>query len=163
LLQRLTAPDLDPVLAGALLTAVRAKGLTGIELRGFARGMRALARKPELPAGPAAVDIVGTGGDRSGSLNLSTGAALVTAAAGQRVIKHGNRSVSSQAGSADVLEALASSSRWMKSPRGAASLPAVSPSCLPALPPGDEGDRTGTPGTGRAHSVQYPGAALQSG
>jgi anthranilate phosphoribosyltransferase len=106
LLQRLTAPDLDPVLAGALLTAVRAKGLTGIELRGFARGMRALARKPELPAGPAAVDIVGTGGDRSGSLNLSTGAALVTAAAGQRVIKHGNRSVSSQAGSADVLEAL---------------------------------------------------------
>lgn len=106
LLQQLTAPELDPALAGALLTALRAKGLTGAELRGFARGMRALARKPELPAGPAAVDIVGTGGDRSGSLNLSTGAALLTAAAGQRVIKHGNRSVSSLAGSADVLEAL---------------------------------------------------------
>jgi anthranilate phosphoribosyltransferase len=106
LLQRLTAAELDPALAGALLVALRAKGLTGTELRGFARGMRALARKPELPAGPAAVDIVGTGGDRSGSLNLSTGAALLTAAAGQRVIKHGNRSVSSQAGSADVLEAL---------------------------------------------------------
>jgi anthranilate phosphoribosyltransferase len=106
LLQQLTAADLDPALAGALLSALRAKGLTGIELRGFARGMRALARKPELPEGPAAVDIVGTGGDRSGSLNLSTGAALLTAAAGQRVIKHGNRSVSSQAGSADVLEAL---------------------------------------------------------
>jgi len=106
LLQRLTAADLDPALAAALLTALRAKGLTGAELRGFARGMRALARKPALPEGPAAVDIVGTGGDRSGSLNLSTGAALLTAAAGQRVIKHGNRSVSSQAGSADVLEAL---------------------------------------------------------
>jgi anthranilate phosphoribosyltransferase len=106
LLQRLTAAELEPALAGALLAALRAKGLTGAELRGFARGMRALARKPELPAGPAAVDIVGTGGDRSGSLNLSTGAALLTAAAGQRVIKHGNRSVSSQAGSADVLEAL---------------------------------------------------------
>jgi len=84
LLQQLTAADLDPALAGALLSALRAKGLTGIELRGFARGMRALARKPELPEGPAAVDIVGTGGDRSGSLNLSTGAALLTAAAGQR-------------------------------------------------------------------------------
>jgi anthranilate phosphoribosyltransferase len=106
LLQALTATDLDPALAGALLTALRAKGLTGAELRGFARGMRALARKPQLPLGPDAVDIVGTGGDRSGSLNLSTGAALLTAAAGQRVIKHGNRSVSSQAGSADVLEAL---------------------------------------------------------
>jgi anthranilate phosphoribosyltransferase len=106
LLQALTAADLEPALAGALLAALRAKGLTGAELRGFARGMRALARKPQLPVGPAAVDIVGTGGDRSGSLNLSTGAALLTAAAGQRVIKHGNRSVSSQAGSADVLEAL---------------------------------------------------------
>jgi len=106
LLHTLTAADLDPALAGALLAALRAKGMTGAELRGFARGMRALARKPQLPDGPPAVDIVGTGGDRSGSLNLSTGAALLTAAAGQRVIKHGNRSVSSLAGSADVLEAL---------------------------------------------------------
>jgi anthranilate phosphoribosyltransferase len=106
LLQSLTAPALDPAVAGAVLIALRAKGVSGDELRGFARGMRSLALRPVLPEGGPAVDIVGTGGDRSGSLNLSTGSALLAAAAGQRVIKHGNRSVSSQSGSADVLEAL---------------------------------------------------------
>ncbi|MFT3906579.1 MAG: anthranilate phosphoribosyltransferase [Steroidobacteraceae bacterium] len=106
LLLALTAPALAPAMGGALLAALRAKELTGEELRGFAGAMRAQARRPHLPPGEPAVDIVGTGGDKSGSLNLSTGAALLTAAAGLRVIKHGNRSVSSRAGSADVLEAL---------------------------------------------------------
>jgi anthranilate phosphoribosyltransferase len=106
LLAGLTQPELPPALAGALLAALRAKGVTATELRGFAGAMRQLARRPLIPAGTAAVDIVGTGGDRSGSLNLSTGAALLVAACGQRVIKHGNRSVSSKAGSADVLEML---------------------------------------------------------
>jgi anthranilate phosphoribosyltransferase len=106
LLRALTEPDVPPALAGALLAALRAKGVSAEELRGFASAMRELARRPQLPAGPKAVDIVGTGGDRSGSLNLSTGAALLTAAAGQRVVKHGNRSVSSRAGAADVLEQL---------------------------------------------------------
>ena len=106
LLVALTAPDVAPALAGALLAALRAKGVSAEELRGFAGAMRELARRPQLPPGPKAVDIVGTGGDRSGSLNLSTGAALLTAAAGQRVVKHGNRSVSSRAGAADVLEQL---------------------------------------------------------
>ncbi len=106
LLGALTSPDLPPALAGALLAALRAKGVTAEELRGFAGAMRERALRPELPPGPPAVDIVGTGGDRSGSLNLSTGAALLTAAAGQRVVKHGNRSVSSRAGAADVLEQL---------------------------------------------------------
>jgi anthranilate phosphoribosyltransferase len=106
LLLGLTDPQLAPALAGALLAALQTKGVTAEELRGLAEGMRAQALRPKLPAGPPAVDIVGTGGDRSGSLNLSTGAALLTAACGARVIKHGNRSVSSRAGSADVLEAL---------------------------------------------------------
>jgi anthranilate phosphoribosyltransferase len=106
LMTALTADDLAPALAGALLAALRAKGLTADELRGFAGSMRALARRPQLPEALEAVDIVGTGGDRSGSLNLSTGAALLAAACGLPVVKHGNRAVSSRAGSADVLQAL---------------------------------------------------------
>jgi anthranilate phosphoribosyltransferase len=106
LLLQLTAEDLAPALAGALLAALRTKGVSADELRGFAVAMRALARQPQLPSVMHAVDIVGTGGDRSGSLNLSTGAALLTAACGVPVIKHGNRSISSRAGSADVLQAL---------------------------------------------------------
>lgn len=106
LLVGLTDETLPPALAGALLSAIRAKGETPEELRGFALGMRSLARRPRIEAGIEAVDIVGTGGDRSGSFNLSTGASLLTAAAGLPVIKHGNRSVSSKAGSADVLQAL---------------------------------------------------------
>jgi anthranilate phosphoribosyltransferase len=106
LLVGLTDVEVPPALAGALLAAIRAKGVRPEELRGFALGMRALARRPQIEPGIAAVDIVGTGGDKSGSYNISTGAALLTAAAGLPVIKHGNRSVSSKAGSADVLEAL---------------------------------------------------------
>jgi anthranilate phosphoribosyltransferase len=75
-------------------------------VRGFAQAMRRLARRPSIPAGLPAIDVVGTGGDCSGSLNISTGTALLTAACGVPVVKHGNRSISSRAGSADVLEAL---------------------------------------------------------
>ena len=106
LLGQLTNPDLTPALAGALLAALRAKGITPAELRGFAGAMRALARKPALPSALDAIDIVGTGGDSSGSLNLSTGAALLAAACGLPVVKHGNRSISSRSGSADFVEAL---------------------------------------------------------
>jgi anthranilate phosphoribosyltransferase len=93
-------------MAGALLAAVRAKGVTPAEVRGFAAAMRSLARKPALPEAPDAIDIVGTGGDASGSLNLSTGAALLAAACGLPVVKHGNRSISSRSGSADLIEQL---------------------------------------------------------
>jgi anthranilate phosphoribosyltransferase len=106
LLELMTSADLAPALAGALLAAVRAKGVTPVEVRGFAGAMRALALKPGLPETPDAIDIVGTGGDSSGSLNLSTGAALLAAACGLRVIKHGNRSISSRSGSADLIEQL---------------------------------------------------------
>jgi anthranilate phosphoribosyltransferase len=105
LLRALTASDMPPALAGALLAALRAKGVNADEVRGFARAMRALARQPAI-TNTHAIDIVGTGGDSSGSFNLSTGAALLTAACGVDVVKHGNRSVSSKSGSADVLEQL---------------------------------------------------------
>jgi len=106
LMYALAAGDMHHSLAGALLAALRAKGETADEIRGFATAMRELAIDPEIPDGPPAVDTVGTGGDGSGSLNLSTGTSLLTAASGARVIKHGNRSVSSKSGSADVLEFL---------------------------------------------------------
>lgn len=106
LLDALTASDLDQVLSAAALTALRTKGETAEELRGFALGLRELALRPDIDREVRAVDVVGTGGDGSGSLNLSTGSALAAAAAGIPVIKHGNRSISSQSGSADVLAAL---------------------------------------------------------
>jgi anthranilate phosphoribosyltransferase len=106
LLHSLTTPEITPAMAGALLAALRTKGVTAAEVRGFAGAMRALARKPLLTPGLDAIDIVGTGGDASGSLNLSTGAALLAAACGLPVVKHGNRSISSRSGSADLIEAL---------------------------------------------------------
>lgn len=106
LLRLLTTADLAPAMAGALLCSLRAKGVTADEVRGFAGAMRALALKPALPAAIDAIDIVGTGGDGSGSLNLSTGAALLAAACGLPVVKHGNRSISSRSGSADLIEAI---------------------------------------------------------
>jgi anthranilate phosphoribosyltransferase len=106
LLGHLTNPEGAPAVAGAVLAALRTKGVVAEEVRGFARAMRRLARRPDIPAGVRAIDVVGTGGDASGSLNISTGTALLTAACGVPVVKHGNRSISSRAGSADVLEAL---------------------------------------------------------
>ena len=98
--------SLPAPLAGAFLVALRMKGECAAEIRGFATAMRRLARRPALPEGRRYVDIVGTGGDGSGSLNLSTGSALLAAACGAAVVKHGNRSVSSRSGAADVLAAL---------------------------------------------------------
>jgi len=98
--------DIAPALAGALLAGLRAKGETADEIRGFATAMRELAVHPSIPDGTPTVDTVGTGGDGSGSLNLSTGTGLLAAASGVRVVKHGNRSVSSRSGSADMLECL---------------------------------------------------------
>ena len=106
LLTALAEDRLPGAVAGAFLAGLRLKRETADEIRGFARAMRALARRPDLPEGTRSVDIVGTGGDGSGSLNLSTGSALLAAASGLAVVKHGNRSVSSRCGSADVLEAL---------------------------------------------------------
>ncbi len=106
LLHGLADREVPQAMAGAVLAALRAKGETADEVRGFSTAMRALARRPALNGGRRPVDVVGTGGDGSHSLNLSTGAALLAAACGVPVVKHGNRSVSSRCGSADVLEAL---------------------------------------------------------
>jgi anthranilate phosphoribosyltransferase len=106
LMYKLAEGELPEALAGALLVGLRAKGETAQEIRGFATAMRELAVHPVIPDGAPTVDTVGTGGDGSGSLNLSTGTGLLAAACGSRVVKHGNRSVSSRSGSADMLECL---------------------------------------------------------
>jgi len=89
----------------ALLTALAMKGERPAEIVGFARTMREHAVKLGAPAGDV-FDTCGTGGDRSGTFNISSAAALVIAACGVKVAKHGNRSISSRCGSADVFEAL---------------------------------------------------------
>ena len=91
------------------LTALAQRGETPGEIAAFARALRAKSITPPIDAETRAreiLDVVGTGGDRLGTINLSTTAALLCAAAGVTVAKHGNRAVTSQAGSADVLEAL---------------------------------------------------------
>ncbi len=94
-----------PAALGALLSALVMKGERPAELVGFARTMREHAVALAAPAGDV-FDTCGTGGDRSGTFNISSAAALVVAAAGVKVAKHGNRSVSSRCGSADVFEQL---------------------------------------------------------
>jgi len=96
--------EATPALLAALLVALRMRGETVDELTGFATAMRERALQVVAPAG--AVDVVGTGGDRSGTFNVSTTSALVVAACGVPVAKHGNRAITSRAGSADVLDAL---------------------------------------------------------
>jgi anthranilate phosphoribosyltransferase len=106
----LLADEKFPVAVKAdFLAALAQKGETPAEIAAFARALRDKSVSPPLDAETRAreiLDIVGTGGDRLGTINISTTAALLCAAAGVAVAKHGNRAVTSQAGSADVLEAL---------------------------------------------------------
>lgn len=97
-----------PSQIAAFLTALRMKGETPSELTGFARAMRrfALPFETGLAAGEPLLDTCGTGGDGPSTFNISTIAAFILASAGVHVAKHGNRSISSQCGSADVLEAM---------------------------------------------------------
>ncbi|MGH8265802.1 MAG: anthranilate phosphoribosyltransferase, partial [Steroidobacteraceae bacterium] len=78
LLAHLTDAQLPPAMGGAILAALATKGVVADELRGFAQAMRRLARRPDIPPALRAIDIVGTGGDASGSFNISTGTALLT-------------------------------------------------------------------------------------
>lgn len=91
----------------AFLLALARKGETAEEVAGFAQAYRDLARRTDFRGWPAqGLDIVGTGGDRSGSFNISSASALIVAAAGVPVLKHGNRSITSKSGSADFLAGL---------------------------------------------------------
>ena len=103
-MRQVMAGEATPAQIGGLLMALRAKGETADEVEGLARTMLGFANPVRTPV--PAVDVVGTGGDRSGTFNISTVSAIVVAGAGVPVAKHGNRAASSHCGSADVLEAL---------------------------------------------------------
>jgi anthranilate phosphoribosyltransferase len=96
--------EATPAQLAAMLVALRMRGETVEELAGFAAAMRERVVRVEAPDGT--IDVVGTGGDGAGTFNISTTAALVVAAAGVPVAKHGNRAITSKAGSADVLDTL---------------------------------------------------------
>jgi anthranilate phosphoribosyltransferase len=102
LMQGWLSEQIPPALSGAILIALQAKGLSAVELAGMAKVLQAPAQEHLLPV----IDTCGTGGDGASTFNISTAVALVAAAAGLKVAKHGNRSVSSRVGSADVLESL---------------------------------------------------------
>ena len=104
--RRIMSGDMSPVMMAAMLVGLRVKKETIGEITAAAQVMREFATKVDVPDKTHLVDIVGTGGDGSHTFNISTCSMFVAAAAGARVSKHGNRSVSSKSGSADVLEAM---------------------------------------------------------
>ena len=109
LMRAIMRGEVSPVMTAALLTGLRVKKETVGEIAAAATVLREFARKVKAAPHEHLVDIVGTGGDNAHSFNISTAASFVAAAAGARVAKHGNRSVSSKSGAADVLEALGAS------------------------------------------------------
>jgi anthranilate synthase/phosphoribosyltransferase len=106
LMDQITEGIVSPAQIGAFLASITLKGPTVAEISGFAASLRNKATRLPLPEGLELTDACGTGGDSSGSFNISTTASFVAAGAGAKMAKHGNRSITSRSGSADVLEAL---------------------------------------------------------
>ncbi|HWY23653.1 MAG TPA: anthranilate phosphoribosyltransferase [Nevskia sp.] len=106
LMRQVMRGEVSPVMIAAIFTGLRVKKETIGEIAAAAQVMREFALQVATPPHPHLLDIVGTGGDGAHSFNISTASMFVAAAAGARVAKHGNRSISSKSGSADVLEAL---------------------------------------------------------
>jgi anthranilate phosphoribosyltransferase len=106
LMEQIMRGEISPVMTAAILTGLRVKKETIGEIAGAAQVMRGLSAKVAVAQPEHFVDVVGTGGDGAHTFNISTASMFVVAAAGAKVAKHGNRSVSSKSGSADVLEAL---------------------------------------------------------
>src|ERR1700686_2740406 len=106
LMRKIMSGEATPVMIAALTVGLRVKKETVGEITAAAQVMREFATKVEVPDRDHLLDVVGTGGDAAQTFNISTATMFVAAGAGARVAKHGNRSVSSKSGSADVLEAL---------------------------------------------------------
>ena len=106
IMEQITDGSITPSQIGAFLTSLTIKGATVQELTGFARVLYEKARSVPVPEGMVLTDTCGTGGDSSGTFNISTVSAFVACGAGIKVAKHGNRSITSNSGSADVLESL---------------------------------------------------------
>ena len=106
LMRQVMRGEVSPVMTAAILTGLRVKKETVGEIAAAATVLREFARPVDVADRTHLVDIVGTGGDGAHTFNISTASMFVVAAAGGKVAKHGNRSVSSKSGSADVLEAL---------------------------------------------------------
>ena len=158
----LLSGEVTPAQAGGFLMALRVRGEAVDEIIGAVSAMRGRMLRVEAPAG--AIDMVGTGGDESGSYNISTLAAMIVAGCGVPVAKHGNRAASSKSGAADVLTALG-----VKIGLDPADLARCICARRPVLhvrpdPPRLHAPRgAGAGRTGHAHDVQSARAALQSG
>src|SRR5579862_7747347 len=154
-MEEIMTGEATPSQLGAFLTALRLKGETVEEIAGMARVMRDKALHVPVPSDVTPMDTCGTGGDGSGTFNVSTTAALLVAALGQPVAKHGNRAATSRCGSADVLEALGV--RMDLGPEQVAA-------CIvrAGLPPRDAPCRPDAARDRHPHRLQHPRPADQS-